>query len=152
MEEDRRDWKIVLRYCWYRGPPKVLSSIGILNGRTLVVVNLGTDNLIAVIHDNEYIASGCVGKSDYLVRDFLHLRGYTTLEVHIVAFVSFYKVKYLRCLNIMQNYKIFLKLPLRIRVLNVSIPKNRHLCAFLRIAQLISDLPWKVLTDLRAIN
>ena len=63
----------------------------ILNGRTLIVVYLSTYNLILIVNSNENVTSSCISKAGNLIRDFLYLRGYTALEVYIVAFSSFYK-------------------------------------------------------------
>ena len=63
----------------------------ILNSRTLIVVNLGPNNLIVIVNSYEYVSASRICKTRNLIRNFLYLRGHTALEVYIVAFASFYK-------------------------------------------------------------
>ena len=66
-----------------------------MNSRTLIVVYLGSNNLIVIVNSYEYVSTCRICKTSNLIRDFLYLRGHTALEVYIVAFASFYKLYYL---------------------------------------------------------
>ena len=69
----------------------------ILNGRTLIVINFGTDYSVVIIYSNKDITTCCVGKGSYLFGYFFDLRWHTAFEVYIIAFTTFNQFLYLRC-------------------------------------------------------